>query len=96
VLLGAWESQSGWIVFGVGVGILMTFGYTLVKIHEAFFRTRAADDGGSVAEYAPMTIPEMVGCGLLLGAALLIGLFPWLLTNTISGSLQFFVERLAN
>ena len=43
-----------------------------------------------------MTIPEMVGCGLLLGAALLIGLFPWLLTNTISGSLQFLVKRLAN
>lgn len=98
VLLGAWESQSGWIVLGVGVGILATFGYTLIKIHEAFFRVREADSdkSRSVAEYTPMTVPEMVGCGLLLGAALLIGLFPWLLTNTISGSLQFIVERLAN
>ena len=98
VLLGAWGSQSGWIVVGAGVGILATFGYTLVKIHEAFFSTHDATskNGGSATEYAPMTIPEMVGCGLLLGAALLIGLCPWLLTNTINGSLQFLVERLAN
>ena len=98
VLLGAWGSQSGWIVCGAGVGILVTFGYTLVKIHEAFFRVSdtAPIDQGSVAQYAPMTIPEMVGCGLLLGATLLIGLCPWLLTNTVSVSLQFLLERIAN
>jgi NADH-quinone oxidoreductase subunit M len=104
VLLGAWGSknlwgsQYGWIVVGAGVGILATFGYTLVKIHEAFFRTRdtAPGNGEPTASYEPLTIPEMVGCGLLLGSALLIGLCPWLLTNTISASLNFFVERLAN
>ena len=40
VLIGAWGSLSGWIVAGAGAGILLTFGYTLVKIHEAFFRER--------------------------------------------------------
>ncbi|MDP6036231.1 MAG: NADH-quinone oxidoreductase subunit M [Verrucomicrobiota bacterium] len=99
VLLGVWGSQSGWIVAGAGVGILATFGYTLVKIHEAFFRTRddaSGNNGESAEEYGPMTIPEIVGCGLLLGTALLIGLCPWLLTDTISDSLQFLVEKLAN
>jgi NADH-quinone oxidoreductase subunit M len=97
VLLGAWEGRSGWVVVGAGVGILATFGYMLVKIHEAFFRASDAPNiGESAVQYAPMTIPEMVGSGLLLGAALLIGLCPWLLTNTISGSLKFLVERLTN
>ena len=36
------------------------------------------------------------GVGLLLGASILIGLCPWLLTNHINGSLQLLVDRMAN
>ena len=100
VLLGAWGSLSGWIVVAAGVGILATFGYTLVKIHEAFFQARAVDsddnNGVEQSDYPPMTLPEKVGVGLLLGASILIGLCPWLLTNHINGSLQLLVDRMAN
>ena len=100
VLLGAWGSLSGWIVMAAGVGILATFGYTLVKIHEAFFQARAVDsddnNGVEQADYPPMTHPEKAGVGLLLGASILIGLCPWLLTNHINGSLQLLVDRMAN
>ncbi len=107
VLLGTWEAVvddqpvlPGWIVAGAGVGILATFGYTLIKIHEAFFRERSTDSGGSNgkdgADYPPMTLPEKAGVALLLGASLLIGLCPWLLTNHINGSLQLLINRLPN
>jgi NADH-quinone oxidoreductase subunit M len=100
VLLGAWENLSGWIVVAAGVGILATFGYTLVKIHEAFFQARAVDsddnNGVEQADYPPMTLPEKAGVGLLLGASILIGLCPWLLTNHINGSLQLLLDRMAN
>jgi NADH-quinone oxidoreductase subunit M len=101
VVLGAWETLSGWIVVGAGVGILATFGYTLVKIHEAFFRERKnSGDNGDDAEpdeiYSPMTLPEKVGVALLLGASLLIGLCPWLLTEKMTASLKLLADRLGN
>ncbi len=96
VLLGAWASLPTWIVIGAGLGVLATFGYTLAKIHEAFFRERSAStsNGESDADYPPMTLPEKCGVALLLGASLLIGLCPWLLTNHIAGSLQLLLNRL--
>jgi NADH-quinone oxidoreductase subunit M len=101
VVLGAWERLSGWIVAGAGVGILATFGYTLVKIHEAFFRARKnTGDNGDDAEpdeiYSPMTLPEKIGVALLLGASLLIGLCPWLLTEKMTASLKLLADRLGN
>jgi NADH-quinone oxidoreductase subunit M len=101
VLLGAWATLPVWIVIAAGVGVLATFGYTLVKIHEAFFRARSIgnnDNNGdnndaNDADYSPMTLPEKAGVALLLGASLLIGLCPWLLTNHIAGSLQLLLNR---
>jgi NADH-quinone oxidoreductase subunit M len=96
VLIGTWESESlsGWIVGGAGLGILLTFGYTLVKIHEAFFRERkTSDPGDTQISYPAMTLPEKIGVAILLGSALLIGLCPWLLTDKISPSLELMLER---
>ncbi len=95
VLIGTWESESlsGWIVAGAGAGILLTFGYTLVKIHEAFFRERnPSPDSQAETPYPPMTLPEKAGVALLLGSALLIGLCPWLLTDKISPSLKLMLD----
>ena len=99
VLIGTWESESlsGWIVAGAGAGILLTFGYTLVKIHEAFFRERkTSDPGDAEISYPAMTLPEKIGVAILLGSALLIGLCPWLLTDKISPSLKLMLERFPN
>jgi len=97
VLIGAWGELSGWIVAGAGAGILLTFGYTLVKIHEAFFRERYhSPDSQSETSYPPMTLPEKTGVAILLGASLLIGLCPWLLTDKISPSLKLMLERFPN
>ena len=99
VLIGTWESESlsGWIVAGAGAGIILTFGYTLVKIHEAFFRERkTSDPGDAEISYPAMTLPEKIGVAILLGSALLIGLCPWLLTDKISPSLKLMLERFPN
>jgi len=99
VLIGTWESKSlsGWIVGGAGLGILLTFGYTLVKIHEAFFRERkTSDPGDAEISYPAMTLPEKIGVAILLGSALLIGLCPWLLTDKISPSLELMLDRFPN
>ena len=97
VLIGAWGSLSGWIVGGAGLGILLTFGYTLVKIHEAFFRERKMSaPGDAEISYPVMTMPEKIGVAILLGSALLIGLCPWLLTDKISPSLKLMLERFPN
>jgi NADH-quinone oxidoreductase subunit M len=96
VLIGTWESESlsGWIVGGAGLGILLTFGYTLVKIHEAFFRERkTSDPGDAEISYPAMTLPEKIGVAILLGSALIIGLCPWLLTDKISPSLELMLKR---
>ena len=90
VLIGVWESLSGWILVGAGFGILMTFGYTLVKIHEAFFREHKTGDAPGVeTPYPAMTVPEKFGVAILLGASILIGICPWVLTDKIKLSLKF-------
>ena len=68
-----------------------------MKIHEAFFRERSpAVDNQAETAYPPMTLPEKTGVTILLGAALLIGLCPWLLTDKISPSLKLMLERFPN
>ena len=96
VLLGAWQALSPWIVAFAGLGVLATFAYTLVKIHEAFFTPRdAADNGEPAGTPLPgLSLPELWGCALLLGASLVIGLKPGLLTDKIVPSLKPLLERL--
>ena len=76
--------------------MLATFAYTLVKIHEAFFTPRdAADNGEPAGTPLPgLSLPELWGCALLLGASLVIGLKPGLLTDKIVPSLKPLLERL--
>ncbi|MEE2614684.1 MAG: NADH-quinone oxidoreductase subunit M [Verrucomicrobiota bacterium] len=97
VLIGVWDSLSGWILAGAGFGILMTFGYTLVKIHEAFFRERKINNGPEeTTTYPSMTIPEKIGATILLGASLLIGICPWILTDKITPSLEIILKPFTN
>ena len=95
VLIGAWNQDrlSTWIMVMAGVGVLATFTYTLVKIHEAFFGK--SNDPVSDDVYAPMTLAEKIGCGLLLSVATAVGIYPPLLTSILEPSLAPILEALA-
>ena len=95
VLIGAWNQDqfSIWIIIVAGIGIIATFTYTLVKIHEAFFRKSTAHASEDL--YSPMTLPEKAGCGLLLLFAVAIGIYPPLLTSILEPSLAPILEALA-
>ena len=66
--------MSGWILVAAGFVNLMTFSYTLVKIHEAFFRERKDGDAPVAETPYPAMMCSSAGIMILLGASLLIGM----------------------
>ena len=91
VLIGAWHASPTLAVLA-GLGILIGIAYSLRALQLAFFRDQApsapadAADGNPPAALAPISIPERIGAVILLGATLLIGLYPRLLLDLISAS----------
>lgn len=95
VLIGAWKAYPTFAVI-TGIGILIGVAYTLRAMMKAFF----GDDSGKVAEVEkslgtnadatmePISIPERLGAALLIGATLLVGVYPDLLLRIIVPSLN--------
>jgi NADH-quinone oxidoreductase subunit M len=98
VLIGAWKSYPTLVVI-TGAGILIGVAYTLRAIQKAFFgenekpltpaltpsdgeRETTSQDGHHHAMDA-ISIPERIGAVLLIGASLIIGLYPRLLLDVI-------------
>jgi NADH-quinone oxidoreductase subunit M len=88
VLIGAWRAFPTIAVIA-GLGILVGVAYTLRVLQLAFFsdhETVAAEKTGSAhahSELTPISIPERIGAAMLIGTALLIGLYPRLLLDLI-------------
>jgi NADH-quinone oxidoreductase subunit M len=94
VLIGAWHAFPTLAVVS-GFGILVGVAYTLRVLQKAFFADHSsapapAADGNNGEGHGhaldPVSVPERLGAVLLLGMALLIGLFPRLLLNIIGPS----------
>ncbi|HEU0039094.1 MAG TPA: NADH-quinone oxidoreductase subunit M [Verrucomicrobiae bacterium] len=98
VLIGAWKTYPTLAVI-TGVGILVGVAYTLRAVQKAFFgerhepltpalspsdgeRAAISQEGHQLAMDA-ISIPERIGAVLLIGASLLIGLYPRLLLDVI-------------
>ena len=85
VLIGAWQVYPKMTILS-GVGILIGVAYTLRAMQKAFY-----SDAPPVAQAThhdhhplePITTAERFGAVLLLGASLVIGIFPGLLMNWI-------------
>ncbi len=93
VLIGAWKAYPTLAVI-TGVGIVVGVAYTLRAIQKAFFgetgETSSTSShshpdriGDGVEPIPPISIPERIGAVLLIGAALIIGLYPRLLLDVI-------------
>jgi NADH-quinone oxidoreductase subunit M len=91
VLIGAWHAFPTLAVVA-GFGVLVGVAYTLRVISKAFFGEREASavtavpNGQGHVELTPISIPERIGAVILMGCALLIGLYPRLLLDLISPS----------
>jgi NADH-quinone oxidoreductase subunit M len=86
VLVGAWQAFPAFAILAAA-GILAGIAYTLRVLLKAFF----AEDGVATTD-APhcqrITLPERAGALLLLAATLIIGLWPQLLLQFITPSLN--------
>jgi NADH-quinone oxidoreductase subunit M len=93
VLMGAWKAYPLLTIVS-GIGILVGVAYTLRAIQKAFF----GESDGSTSEphhdpnaghaVEPISVPERIGALILIGASLLIGLYPRLLLDVIVPSFQ--------
>jgi len=101
VLIGAWAQPalSTGILVVTGLGILATFAYTLIKIHEAFFRNSSvpADPEHPRPDHYPaLTWPETTAIFILAATAVGVGLFPWPLIQLIQTGLAPLLHTLSN
>jgi len=88
ILIGAWRAFPVLAIFA-GLGILLGVGFTLRALLKSFYAPVPAGSAPLArAPYAPITFPEKAGAVLLLGAAILIGLFPKLLFNLIQPAVE--------
>lgn len=96
VLIGAWKAYPTFAVIA-GVGIVIGMAYTLRAMQKSFFGdqpltpTLSPSDGAKAKAsqhepshpMEPISVPERLGAVMLIGVALLIGLYPRLLLDVI-------------
>ena len=86
VLVGAWQSFPALAILAA-VGILAGIAYTLRAMVKAFY-AEGAVEARDLPRLQPITVPERAGALLLLGATLLVGLWPQLLLGMITPALN--------
>jgi NADH-quinone oxidoreductase subunit M len=91
VLIGAWQAFPT-LAAVAGFGILVGVAYTLRVVQKAFFGEKepaavsAVPNGHGHVEPEPISVPERIGAVILIGCALVIGLYPRLLLDLIAPS----------
>lgn len=94
ILIGAWKRAPAWAAVAA-LGVLVAAAFTLRAIQLGFFgqmEKQQAPANGRPSEHAvhfgPITLAEKAGALLLIGATVIIGLYPDLLLNWINPALQ--------
>jgi NADH-quinone oxidoreductase subunit M len=96
VLVGAWQAYPTFAVIA-GVGIIIGVAYTLRAIQKTFFgdepltpalspsdeESESTSQPGHSRAMKPISVPERIGAVMLIGVALLLGLYPRLLLDVI-------------
>src|SRR6185369_6630880 len=91
VLMGAWHTFPTMAVLA-GLGILIGVAFTLRVLQKAFFSespeepSAASSPPSPDSGLEPISIPERLGAVILIGATLVIGLYPRLLLDLIEPS----------
>jgi NADH-quinone oxidoreductase subunit M len=89
VLVGSWKADPWWTA-AAGVGIVIGVAYTWRALQRAFFSDHppAAHIHEHGHELAPITWPEIAGVSLLVGASLVVGLYPRILLEAIEPAVK--------
>lgn len=84
ILRGAWGSLRGLILPAV-LGAVVTAAFTLRALQQSFFPSTATPERH--AKLPPITFPEKLGAFILMGATLVVGLYPSILLVPIARGL---------
>jgi NADH-quinone oxidoreductase subunit M len=87
VLVGAWQAFPLFTLLA-GAGLLIGVAYTWRALLRAFFAEDAGGEAAPTTILPPISIAERTGACVLLGTALMIGLYPKLLLDLILPSLN--------
>jgi len=82
VLMGAWAVFPKLTILS-GVGILIGVAYTLRAVQKGFYSDASPKPVDHDHPFEPITVAERFGAVMLIGASLVIGIFPGLLMNWI-------------
>lgn len=87
ILIGTWR-QLPMFTIVAAVGVLIGVGFTLRALIKSFYSPIGVDVDAAHTNYEPITVPEKTGAIILLGATIVIGLFPRLLFDLIQPAMQ--------
>ena len=79
-----WAGMDGF----AGVGVLVGVAYTWRALQKAFFSDKTAHAEEIHHQYAPITLPEWAGVGMLLAVTLAVGLWPRLILDSIEPAVK--------
>jgi NADH-quinone oxidoreductase subunit M len=87
VLIGTWRAFPLFAIIA-GLGIVLGIAYTWRAMQKAFFG--APDHGAFTTSHPlpPISSPERIGAMILLGASIVVGLYPQLLLRVITPALR--------
>ena len=91
VLVGSWIAKPWWTM-AAGVGIVVGVAYTWRVMQKAFFRdalpTPEEHPSTGWPKFDAITWPEIAGTSLLVGATVVVGVYPRILLDTIEPAVK--------
>ncbi|HKD60219.1 MAG TPA: NADH-quinone oxidoreductase subunit M [Terracidiphilus sp.] len=91
VLVGSWVAKPWWTA-AAGVGIVVGVAYTWRALQKAFFTDRlpTPDEHPKTGwpKFDPITWPEIAATALLVGATVLVGVYPRVLLDSIEPAVK--------
>ena len=87
VLIGSWRAFPMFALVA-GVGIVIGIAYTWRAMQKAFFGGSDHSSAAVATSLPPISIPERTGAIILIGASVIVGLYPQLLLRVIVPALH--------
>ncbi len=87
ILIGAWRAFPVFAIC-VGIGIVVGIAFIWRAMQKAFFAEVGIESAPTQPPLPPISLPERLGAMILIGASVVIGLYPQLLLNVIRPALN--------